>query len=120
MRSIFYLFPLSSSSQKNEFSKSVGGAPRLRRHGDSQTIVFLPPKLRPAIFKLYLEASQFIRIRQINQYGPINQLIGLKQDNFLTYTLHDHLVYFDPVKRYGKTVKFERFGPDSEILLAAV
>ena len=25
MRSIFYLFPLSSSSQKNEFSKSVGG-----------------------------------------------------------------------------------------------
>ena len=35
-------------------------------------------------------------------------------------TLHDHLVNFDQVKSYGKSVQFERFGPDSEILLAAV
>jgi hypothetical protein len=30
-------------------------------------------------------------------------------------TLHDHLVYFDPVTSYGKMVKFERFGPDSKM-----
>ncbi len=30
-------------------------------------------------------------------------------------TLHNHLVYFDPVTSYGKTVQFERFGPDSKM-----
>jgi hypothetical protein len=33
------------------------GAPRLRWHGDSQTVVFFLPKLRPAIFT----AGKFVR-----------------------------------------------------------
>jgi hypothetical protein len=51
-------------------------SPRLRRHGDSQTIVFLPAKTPPRHFQVVLWSKPIHpNHAQINQYGPINHWI---------------------------------------------
>ena len=63
-------------SQRTSTRLKASNPARLRGHGDgdSQTVVFSLPKLRPAIFKLCIEASQFIRItlRSINMAPSTN------------------------------------------------